>query len=93
VDGTRTGLQRLPLIGSLKKYAIEQSFSAQHCIAVGLHPGTVDTSLSKPFQKGVPPERLFDAALSAGYLLGSIDGLSPDDSGRVCGWAGKLLPA
>jgi len=41
----------------------------------------------------VPPERLFDAALSAGYLLGSIDGLSPDDSGRVCGWAGKLLPA
>jgi len=77
----------------IKNYAIEQAFSAKQFIAVGLHPGTVDTSLSKPFQKGVPADKLFDADRSAGYLLDVVDGLTPKDSGMVFDWAGKKVPA
>ncbi len=77
----------------IKNYAIEQARRNEAFIAVGLHPGTVDTGLSKPFQSGVPDKQLFSAAQSATYLLKVIDGLSPTDSGKVFDWAGKEVPA
>ena len=77
----------------IKNYAIEQARRNEAFIAVGLHPGTVDTELSKPFQSGVPDKQLFSAEQSAAYLLDVIEGLSPNDSGKVFDWAGKEVPA
>ena len=77
----------------IKNYAIEQARRNEAFIAVGLHPGTVDTGLSKPFQSGVPDKQLFSAEQSAAYLLTVIDGLTPSDSGKVFDWAGKEVPA
>lgn len=77
----------------IKNYAIEQARRNEAFIAVGLHPGTVDTDLSKPFQSGVPDKQLFSAAQSAGYLLGVIDKLQPSDTGKVFDWAGTEVPA
>lgn len=77
----------------IKNYAIEQARRNEDFIAVGLHPGTVDTALSKPFQSGVPDKQLFSADQSAAYLLNVIDGLTPMDSGKVFDWAGKEVPA
>lgn len=77
----------------IKNYAIEQARRNEAFIAVGLHPGTVDTGLSKPFQSGVPDTQLFTAEQSARYLLGVIDKLTPSDSGKVFDWAGQDVPA
>lgn len=77
----------------IRNYAIEQARRNEAFIAVGLHPGTVDTALSKPFQSGVPDKQLFSADQSASYLLSVIDGLLPADSGKVFDWAGKEIPA
>ena len=77
----------------IKNFSIEQAFSAKQFIAVGLHPGTVDTSLSKPFQKGVPADQLFSAEQSAGYLLNVIEKLTPVDSGAIFDWAGEKIPS
>ena len=77
----------------VRNYAIEQKRRAPGGICVGLHPGTVDTGLSKPFQSAVPDEKLFSPEQSAGYLLDVIDGLGPDDSGKCFDWAGKEVPA
>ena len=77
----------------IKNYAIEQARRNDAFIAVGLHPGTVDTDLSKPFQSGVPDKQLFTAEQSARYLLGVIEKLTPSDSGKVFDWAGKEVPA
>ena len=77
----------------IKNYAIEQARRNEDFIAVGLHPGTVDTELSKPFQSGVPDKQLFSAEQSAAYLLDVIEGLTPSDSGKVFDWAGKEVPA
>lgn len=77
----------------VRNYAIEQARRAPGAICVGLHPGTVDTSLSRPFQSGVPEGRLFTPDEAAGYLLDVIDALGPDDSGRCFDWAGKQVPA
>ncbi len=77
----------------IQNYAIEQARRNADFIAVGLHPGTVDTALSKPFQSGVPDKQLFSPAQSASYLLKVIDGLTASDSGKIFDWAGKEIPA
>ncbi len=77
----------------LRNFAIEQSRRAPGNICVGLHPGTVDTGLSKAFQGGVAEGKLFTPAQAAGYLLGVIDGLTPEDSGKCFDWAGEEVPA
>ena len=61
----------------IRNYAIEQARRTDQFICVGLHPGTVDTALSKPFQSGVPDKQLFSAHQSAAYLLKVIEQLTP----------------
>ena len=75
----------------IRNYAIEMTRRNDKSICVGLHPGTVDTSLSEPFQSNVPDKQLFTAAQSAGYLLDVIDGLDAEDSGKVFDWAGHRV--
>jgi len=77
----------------VKNYAIEQARRNAEFIAVSLHPGTVDTGLSQPFQSNVPDKQLFTPQQSAGYLLDVIEGLTPADSGKAFDWAGKAIPA
>jgi NAD(P)-dependent dehydrogenase (short-subunit alcohol dehydrogenase family) len=76
----------------LRTTAIEWARTARQSVCVGLHPGTVDTALSAPFQAGVPPGRLFTPARSAALLLEVIDRLEPSDSGRVFAWDGTEVP-
>ena len=73
--------------------AIELARTRPQALCVGLHPGTVDTGLSRPFQAGVAQDRLFTPAGSAGHLLRVLDGLTPADSGRVFAWDGSVIPA
>ena len=76
----------------LRNLAIETARTHPQAIVAGLHPGTVDTALSSPFQKGVPENRLFTPAYSAQRLLEVIDGLQPTDSGGVFAWDGQRIP-
>ena len=77
----------------IRNYAIEQARRNENYIAVSLHPGTVDTGLSRPFQSGVPEQQLFSAEQSAAHLLKVIDQLQPADSGNAFDWAGQEIPA
>ena len=40
-----------------RNLSIELKRKHRGIICVALHPGTVDTDLSRPFQRGVPPEK------------------------------------
>lgn len=60
-------------------------------LAVALHPGTVDTGLSAPFQSRVPDEQLFDADRAARQLLDVINGLGEDDNGGFFAWDGQPI--
>ena len=77
----------------LRTIAIEWSRSAKDALCVGLHPGTVDTPLSAPFQANVAADRLFTPAQSAGLLLDVLGRLTPAESGRVWAWDGQEVPA
>ncbi|MBU3671108.1 MAG: SDR family NAD(P)-dependent oxidoreductase [Sinobacteraceae bacterium] len=61
-------------------------------LCVALHPGTVDTALSAPFQSAVDPAKLFTPTRSARALLGVLDRLTPADSGRLWAWDGQPIP-
>lgn len=72
--------------------AIELARARPDALCVALHPGTVDTGLSRPFQAGVAPGRLFTPDRAAARLLGVLDALTPADSGGLFAWDGRRLP-
>ena len=72
--------------------AIELARTRPSAICVTLHPGTVATGMSAPFQRGVPTEQLFDADFAAGKLLQVLESLTPGDSGSCFDWAGAAIP-
>ena len=75
----------------LKTLAIEHARRWPDSVVVALHPGTVDTALSKPFSSRVPAERLFEPSQSARYLLGVIDDLTPAATGGFFAWDGTPI--
>lgn len=77
----------------LATIAIELTRTRPQALCVGLHPGTVDTGLSKPFQTGLTEGRLFTPDRSASHLLQVIRGLTPADSGGLFAWDGARIPA
>ena len=76
----------------IKNFSIELARRNANAVCVGLHPGTVDTGLSKPFQANVESGKLFPAAASASHLLRVLDGLTPQDSGALFAWNGERIP-
>lgn len=76
----------------VKTTAIEYKRKSPNTIIVSLHPGTTDTNLSKPFQKNVPPEKLFSVERTVTQLLSIIENLQPGDSGQFFSWDGSRLP-
>ena len=70
--------------------AIEQARKNPDQLLLALHPGTVDTGLSKPFQKGV--KTLFTPEESARHLLRVIDAATPAQSGLLLDWQGLAIP-
>lgn len=76
----------------MRNFALELAVRNPDAIAVTLHPGTVDTGLSKPFQRQVRAGQLFTPAASASHLLSVIASLAPKDSGLAFAWDGAVIP-
>lgn len=75
----------------IRSLAIEYRRKNERSIIVGLHPGTVDTGLSKPFQGNVPAGKLFAPDRAAVQLLDVLDDLKPGDSGKIFAWDGEEI--
>ncbi|MFL2502293.1 MAG: SDR family NAD(P)-dependent oxidoreductase [Luminiphilus sp.] len=56
------------------------------------HPGTVDTPLSKPFQKGVPAEKLFTSERAAEALDLVISRFEVEGDLAYLDWRGEPIP-
>jgi NAD(P)-dependent dehydrogenase (short-subunit alcohol dehydrogenase family) len=77
----------------LKNFALEMARTHPMGVVVGLHPGTVDSALSQPFQTGLPDGQLTAPTAAADNLLGVLARLSPEESGRVFDFKGAEVPA
>lgn len=76
----------------LRTAAIEHKRRRPESIIAALHPGTVDTPLSSPFQRRVPEGRLFTPAYSVERLLEVLNNLEPSDTGGFFAWDGQPIP-
>ncbi|KAL2341603.1 hypothetical protein Fmac_009543 [Flemingia macrophylla] len=75
-----------------KTVSVEFGRKKDPIVCILLHPGTVDTDLSKPFQKNVPPEKLFSKEFSVQKLLSIINNVNSHDNGKFFAWDGQEIP-
>ena len=75
----------------IRTTAIEYKRTCPNTILVALHPGTTATRLSQPFQRNVPPEKLFSVDRTVSQLFTVMDGLAPTDSGEFFSWDGSKI--
>ncbi|WP_439567480.1 SDR family NAD(P)-dependent oxidoreductase [Sphingopyxis sp.] len=74
-------------------FAIAEARRNPDALVVALHPGTVDTGLSAPFQRGVPAESLTAPPAAAANLLRVLGTLTPAQTGRIFAWDGsEIIP-
>lgn len=74
----------------IRNIAIEWQRKNQQSVVVGLHPGTVETTLSAPF-KGNPEHERFSPARAAENMLNVLQELKPEQSGHILAYDGSLI--
>jgi NAD(P)-dependent dehydrogenase (short-subunit alcohol dehydrogenase family) len=75
----------------IKTLSIEAARRFKHCSIIAIHPGTTETKLSKPFQANVPEEKLFSTEYSIEKMMGVIEQVTIEDSGKFYAWDGKTI--
>ena len=75
----------------IKNLSIELRRYNKESVVIGLHPGTVDSHLSQPFQKNLEDSKIFSADFSVSKLSSVIDSLSVESSGKCIDWEGKVV--
>lgn len=75
-----------------KTASVEFARKKDKIVCILLHPGTVDTDLSKPFQRNVASGKLFSKEFSVQKLLHIINNVQSQDNGRFFAWDGQEIP-
>ncbi|XP_024153852.1 C-factor [Oryzias melastigma] len=75
-----------------RNLSIELGRSRPKVVCVSLHPGTVNTDLSRPYHKNVPKDKLFSSEHSVNCLMSIINSLSIEKTGKAYSWDGAELP-
>jgi NAD(P)-dependent dehydrogenase (short-subunit alcohol dehydrogenase family) len=76
----------------MRTCAIELAHRAPNAVCVTLHPGTVDTGLSKPFQSAAKASTLKTPHESARAMLNVLNRATSDQSGLLLDYAGSVIP-
>lgn len=76
----------------LRTGSIELARRWPEAACIGLHPGTVNTPLSEPFQGNVPNKKLFTSVHSTQQMLTVIDRVTGEDTGKIFDYAGVQVP-
>jgi len=75
----------------IRNTAIEVGRLNKQSIIIGLHSGTVDRYLSKPFQENVADGKLFTPKYSSKKMLEVLENFSPKQTERSFAWDGKKV--
>ena len=73
-----------------KNLSVEFGRGQRRVVCISLHPGTVDTDLSRPYHKNVPT--LFTLEDSIQRMVKVIDSLNITDSGKFYNYDKAILP-
>jgi len=72
--------------------SIELKRSNKSAAVVTLHPGTTDSSLSKPFQRNLAAGQLQEPSQTAQRIAVVALHVTPEHSGLLMNWDGSVLP-
>lgn len=72
----------------IKNIAIECKISQKPITIIGLQPGTTDTALSAPFQKGLTANQLQTPEFTAQHLIKVMEVIEEEDSGKLLDFEG-----
>lgn len=75
----------------MKTASVEYKRRLKDSMLVCYHPGTVDTSLSKPFQKNVAAKKLFTPDFTASQLLTHVASLNREEPCHFIDWDGEVV--
>lgn len=75
----------------LKNIAIELKMKRSPITVFAIQPGTTDTRLSKPFQKGLPPEQLQTVEFTAQKICDLFAQICTDQNGQLIDFAGNII--
>jgi NAD(P)-dependent dehydrogenase (short-subunit alcohol dehydrogenase family) len=75
----------------LKTLSIELARTNPQAIVVGLHPGTVNSPLSLPFQVHIAKENLFTPYAAANHLIDVLTRLMPENTGQCLAFDGSVI--
>ena len=76
----------------MRTLAVECRRSHPQLCITAIHPGTTDTSLSRPFQANVKPGKLYTTSQSAARILQEVSTARAEQSGHFINWDGKPIP-
>jgi len=75
----------------VKTASVEYKRRVKDVMLVCYHPGTVDTGLSKPFQKNVAAKKLFTPEFTAKQLIAHISKLDREQTCHFIDWNGEVV--
>lgn len=75
----------------IRSASIEMGRRNPQAVVVGLHPGTVDSALSRPFQGNVGPDKLFSPQFAVIRMLEVLESLKTSDSRHCYAWDGSRI--
>ena len=85
--GSKSALNMMLRCAALELHRINPAVKV-----LAYHPGTVDTPLSRPFQKGVPAEKLFTPERAAEALEGVMSRFEVEGDLAYLDWRGEPIP-
>lgn len=83
-------LSKAALNMSTRNLSLELGRGRRKVICISLHPGTVDTNLSRPYHKNVP--NLFSVEQSVDSMMTVINSLTVEDTGKFFTYDRTVLP-
>tara|TARA_R110002167_G_scaffold116338_13_gene291410 strand:- start:122 stop:856 length:735 start_codon:yes stop_codon:yes gene_type:complete len=75
----------------IKTAQVELLRRSPKAVLVSYHPGTVDTALSKPFQKNVPAGKLFTPEFTVAQLLKILPTLTEEEAPHYIDWQAETI--
>lgn len=75
----------------VKTASVEYKRRLKDVMLVCYHPGTVDTGLSKPFQKNVAAKKLFTPEFTAKQLVHHLSALDREQACHFIDWNGEVV--
>ena len=75
----------------IKTFSIELARTNKQAAVIGLHPGTVDSGLSQPFQRNVPQGKLFSPEFAVEKMQQVLAQVRVGDSGKILAWDGQVI--